>query len=307
MFTALPPSLTHLEFLGIDDNNGEFTCFRSHSNLSNQFRTLQVLKLPNYYCELVMLEIGKVCPQLRELSLGYFNVRDRALVNFAALQTCKHLERLTVGIDSFEATCEWKSLAAITMLRHLTISIYKNTNPTNLFAGLPQVTQLTHLRLIPHSVSRGVDISSALAELTSTNVDHPLKLTSLSISTKIVAFDAAHLSVFTTLQELMIPPNCGLVQLPRLHTLHVVKGDTEMLRYYQHQLVTVVYNDEKGLSDYQNTGLLEILLEMPQLTTLNLRSQCCTIHPPDTISLFQYFRQQLPATIAIEVDDSMPN
>lgn len=326
--TPLPTSLTHLEFLEVTGEG--FTYFDSTPLFSSTHlqslcavQTIQVLKLPNYYCQLIMLDIGRVLPQLRELSLGYFNVRGRTRINFSGLQTCQHLETLTVGFDSTESICEWESLAVVASLRRLTISIYQSKNPPNLFAGLSQVTQLTHLQLVPHPGHIRVDISFSLDDLTTTKSDSStiergierglIRLSSLLISTELVSSNLSHLSALSTLQELMIPSDCGFVQLPRLRILHVAKGKTGIIAGYEDQLTTIVYKDAQGYLDKEITNLLDLLLKMKKLTTLKLHPSCSVVQQQytsavsDTMSVFQYFRLHLPATVQIEIDHSMRN
>lgn len=313
--TPMPSSLMHLEL--VKRVSGGFYRFDSDVLFKSihleALQGLQVLKLPNNYSQLKMLGIGKILPALRELSLGYFDVQDRKQVDFTPLQSCTNLQVLTVGVDWAECTCRWETLAAIPLLRRLTISIYQTGNPADLFMGLPQVTQLTHLTLIPHRGRGQVSISfpvlesftppALLAEATSVSV---AKLTSLSISYWINLRNAKALSAFETLEELELPPGTSeFVAFPRLHTLHVDKRQTNLLDYYKDQLTTVFYKDDVGNLD-QETGLaLNVLLKMKKLTTLKLHPRCTFAGKDGHLSIFAYFKQQLPSTVRVEIDYSM--
>lgn len=331
--TPLPASLTHLELL--KTSNSGFSRFNSaHLLASPHLSTLpalQVLKLPNHYCELEVLKIGLVCPLLRELALGYFNVRDHVHVNFNNLHSCKYLEALTVGVDSNEVVIRWESLAAIPLLRRLTVSVFQPINPTNLFVGLSRVHQLTNLRLTPHPNRTGIDISSAIHELinptllpvvpllslapiTDSTESLP-NLTSLLIFNEIILRNSESLRKFTTLKELMLPErhhyHYFLPELPRLHTLHVTKKQVDILEHYQDQLTTIVYKDAQGCVDRDTEKILTALLKMPKLVTLKLHPRCSvpqqkslsSVSSPyysSAVSVANYFRQHLPTTIKIE-------
>lgn len=327
--TPLPSSLTHLELLTTPGDG--FSTFDSAALFTSPHLSalpaLQVLKIPDIYCELRMLTIGAVCPLLRELVLGYFNVRNKTPVSFAKLQSCKHLESLTVGVDSDETICRWETLATVsglTSLRRLTVSIYQTSNPTNLFAGLAQVQQLTHLQLIPHRNKADINISYTFPDMATSpnlenlNGENLPKLTTLLISHELIVSNPASLSAFGTLEELMIPDD-RLIKLPRLHTLHISNHNIGGLVNYKDQLTTVVYRDSKGYVSTETERVLDALRQVEKLTTLKLHPNCVILQKnylpesyasggptiPSTVSVAGYFRQYLPAIVTIEIDYAM--
>lgn len=329
--TVVPSSLTYLEFLKTGD--GGFTHFDSTALFANTSITklqglqqLQILKFPNNYCGPEVLEVGKLFSALRELSIGYFYARDhRMRIDFAKLESCKHLESFTVGLDPDEGIPQWETLSAITSLRRLTVSIYQSQNATNLFAGLSQVTQLTHLKLTPHRNSTGFAFYptfnlfapplTALPSLSVAKESNAVlpNLTSLTISDGLGLQDAKSLSVLGALEELKLPNDKeSLINLPRLHTLHVVKGQVGLLNYYKDQLTTVFYKDSEGYVDRVTHLALDVLCRMKQLVTLKLDPNCnvwredrFTSGASTSTSVAKFFRMHLPSTVNIETDYSM--
>lgn len=314
--TALPSSLTHLELLRTPSDG--FSTFDSTVLFTSPhlrgLPALKVLKIPDIYCELQMLTISTICPLLRELTIGYFNVRNGAPVSLAQLQSCKHLEALTVGVDCGETIPQWESLATVPSLRRLTISIYQTSNPTSLFARLSQVTQLTHLQLVPHRDKADINISYTFPDMALSS-DLP-ELTTLLISHELIVSNPACLSAFSTLQELMIPDDRP-IKLPRLHTLHINNHNVGVLDHYKDQLTTVVYRDPVGYVNTETERVMNALRKMEKLTTLKLHPNCVVprkyyLASNDAVtptapmaSVADYFRQHLATTITIEIDYAM--
>lgn len=334
--TPLPSSLTQLELLKSSYRGFSYCSSKSTARLKSPhlqaLQELRVLKLPNdNYCGEEILSIGKILPHLRELSLGYLYVRNGIPSSLTELESCKHLETLSLGVDSNESIGRWETLSAIPSLRRLTISVYQVHNPPNLFEGLSKVTQLTHLALVPYHGRKGIDISSAISNLFATNTPAVIStetsaaLTTLLISNYLVVSDVTSLSAFSTLEELQLPSTStstkstlsdlsGLLRFPRLHTLHVTKNQTDLhhlLSHYKDQLVTLFYKDPMGTIDGATSEMLGTLLQMKKLRTLKLRS--CRFITPDAnsglpiLSVSKYFRQNLPSTVEIEMDDSAEN
>lgn len=324
----LPDSLTHLNIF--QENDADFRPFAT-SLLPRLLEALQVLKLPMTYHDVAILKVGAVFPALRELSLGFFDLRHRAPVNFTELQSCKNLEALTVGVDPEETDTHWETLASIPSLRRLTIVIYQTRNPTNsrgLLDGLAQVTQLTHLQLLVHGNRRGIEISADIHSLTtaptigadaatpsalsSSSVPSGVlpRLTTLLIGEELAMRYAHNLSSFGIVEELMLPDSIrDIPHFPRLHTLHVSKSRMLLLHHYKDQISTLYYKDLDGIVDEAARVLLCILSKMKKLTTLKLHPCCAIPRKHDTliVSVAEFLKRGLPAIVQVEIDSSMPN
>lgn len=301
---------------------------------------LRILKIPNNYCKLEILDIGKVFPHLRELSLGYFYTKQS--VDLTRLESCRNLETLSIGVDCGENIPRWQTLQAVPSLRSLIISIYQFSNPANLFDGLSQVTQLTHLKLVPHQSHWNLNISAAIERLfssklpaasittttatptaTTTNVpisndcdnsdNSGLNLTTLLISNSFFVSNPTSWSPLPTLKELQLTTtHLDLPDFPRLDTLHVVKHRANLLNRYKDQLVTVFYKDE-GIVDVGVSETLSALQQMPRLKTLKLNPSC-TLLPnrnanrygsqQQILTIAKYFRQNLALSVQVEIDYS---
>lgn len=294
----LPDSLTELDLF----NDG----YCRHLNIDVAFRqihlrSLQVLKLPNSYYPLRILKVGEIFPQLRELRFGYLNVRNKTPVSFDELKSCANLEALSIGIDSNDSISRWETLAPLASLRRLTICIYNDYGGLNMFAGLSQLTQLTHLKLVSHPHRPSIVIFDALNQLTSpspststilipsstlvqsaiTNTSYanldvePIlpRLTTFSLSNEIILGDSSCLSAFSALTDLELPDRCTVfLHLHHLHTLRVSKNQAHLLHFYKDQVVTVVYKDFDSTVVVDDVrSIRDSLLKMTKLATLKIQ------------------------------------
>lgn len=333
-FEALPHLPGSLTYLHLPGSQVEMFYSISSNILSRLFNSgslslLQVLKLPRnrYYPNTILSDVGKVCPVLRELGLGYF-MRNYDL---SPLKSCAAIESLTIGVDANEAVPMWETLAPLTLLRNLTVIIYnRSIIYGTLFAGLNKVNQLTSLKLVPHVSDYTIDLNLPLRGLTESvqseqlTVDEKgngsigsigstlenrtsLQLTTLLIDENFRFQDARCLSAFPTLTELRLPTSTIVFpevrQLPQLRTLHTIGGSA--LKRYQDQVSTVVCRYFSTAHD--TAQILPILSKMRQLTTLKL-------HPKFTLPVSgsfskstttNLFREFLPPTARIEIDTSM--
>lgn len=323
----LPCSLTHLHLSGTPA-----TLFPSISAEilhrlfnSSSLSALQVLKLPkNRYYPRTILNAGTVFPALRELSFGYFGGTDPQNRDLSPLQFAINLESLSIGVDSIETIPQWETLALTTSLRRLTVFIYNRvTIPDTLFAGLSKVTQLTYLKLVPHSVPCKTDISAVIRGLTQNdNSNREIlaekdsiptipngilpHLDTLLIDEDFQLPNATCLSVFPALTELRLPTSTSVFpdvyQLPRLHTLHTVGGPA--LEHYKDQVRSVVCRF--FLPAHRTAEMLPILSKMRQLTTLKLHSRFALPNKDnDNWPVADLFRRFLPPTAQIEIDTSI--
>lgn len=311
----LPASLTHLHVSGITVTGfpyigGMLSRLRDFHKLP----ALQVLKLPkNRFYNLDILDIGIVFPQLRELRFGYLGLGQVRLPSLTALQSCAHLESLSIGVDSDENIPQWDTLAPITSLRRLTVALFpRSATPSDLFAGLNKVTQLTYLKLVPHLSYRQIDLSPVLLGLTSSaqetimDVPAPIlpNLTSLLIDEFFQLPNAKCLSAFTSLTELQLPTSTSsfpdIRQLPFLRTLHTVGGFA--IQHYKDQVEELVYNHFTILDD--DASIMQTLPTMSKLKTLKLHPRCAS---PNNNSepMANTFRKYLPPTARIEIDSSI--
>lgn len=323
----LPDSLTHLDIFATDFSR--FTTELLYSRLSPQLaRSLQVLKLPMGYHQLGILKIGDTFPFLRELRLGYFDLRNHpqpTSVDFSDLKSCKHLETLTVSIDPNEASCRWETLSCLSSLRSLTVVIYRPqiSNGQSLFQGLSQLTQLIQLKLLPQRTRSNIDISFDIPDLTALNADAldvldassvvlP-QLKTLLIEEGLTLRHKTNLYLFRTVEELKLPESIATFpDLPRVHTLHVSENGIRALNYYKDQVQTVFYRDAKGIVNDNTEDILHILSKMKNLTTVKLHP-CCAV--PRTsplpafgstkLSVVEFLKLQLSATVQVEIDSSM--
>lgn len=242
-------------------------------------------------------------------------------MHFHKLESCQHLESLTICTDSEESISHWESLRSLPSLRKLSIAVYRNSNPKNFFAGISQLTQLTHLKLYPHQGKIEVEISEAICDLADNNAKIVVEqvesiriglisvlpqLTTLLISDGLTVKDATCLSSFSSLTELQLPAaTSNFPCLPHLRVLHVSKHHNpnliSILERYKDQLEQVFYNDVIGAADKRTDEALNLLKQMKKLTSLKLNSFCTN----DNVSVASYFRRNLPATVQIETDDSM--
>lgn len=242
----LPSPLTHLDLFAL--NVSEFLRFEPRllfsSSVSEFGKALRVLKLPMTYHGIGILKVGQFFPELRELSLGFFDLRNREPVDFTDLQSCQHLETLTVGVDPEDTNNRWETLApanGFASLRRLTIVIWRTRGGT-LFNGLAQVTQLTQLELLAHGYRREIDISADIFSLTTstststptpTSTATPTPTATATTSTSISAASAVSaVSVIlldssdTTVQNVESPSSTATTVLPRLTTLLIGSGLT---------------------------------------------------------------------------------
>lgn len=329
--SLLPASLTHLHVPGIAVTGFPYVDGLVY-RLSNchSLPALQVLKLPkNRYYTLNILGIGTAFPQLRELCFGYFGRNQAANhwpfgVNLTALQSCTNLESLSIGLDSDEIIPRWETLAPITSLRRLTVTIFPRELSSTLFAGLDKVSQLTYLKLVPHQSYRRTDISPAIAGLATRHettsapnaqekvpVDDSIlpQLSSLLIDDAFQLPNATSLSIFTSLTELQLPTSTlrfpDVRHFPLLRTLHTVGGLA--IRHYKDRVEEIVYNQSSFTAD--STQIIQILPKMKQLKTLRLHPLCAL--PTSTgsgVPIANIFRSSLPPTlptVQIEIDNSI--
>lgn len=309
---ALPSSLTQLELFRANGGHcGVYLKFNVATLFQCQIlQRLQVLKLPdNEYFDLGILEIGTIFPLLRELSFGYFDVRDRQRVSLEKLKSCSNLEALSIGIDAVQSIIEWESLALVPSLRRLTITLYPRLLPSNCFAGISQISQLTQLRIASHRQLVGRDISDDLRDLvpptkpvlsndSSTGAStSAIRLTSLRVGKEFKLRDGEFLSRLSTLEELEIPnlKNGISPHLPRLRTLHIdadkrIGGTVAMLEHYKDQVSEVIYKCSTKVCVPATEHHVECFLKMPKLTTLKVTIQ----------AFVAFFKQRLPATVKVE-------
>lgn len=337
LLPPLPNSLTHLDLSSNNKSNFDFLDVSQLSLKQQHLTALQVLKLPNQFYELSVLGIGKIFPALRELSFGFLHLANRTHVHFTELSSCKHLEALTIGLDSEETICHWESLAPMTALRRLTVSIYRDYNPSNIFDGLSQVTQLTHLKFVSYNEHLSNDISLGLSELA-----HPAKsddesintevktaatssmevkvensilpqLTTLLIAGELIVCDFSSLSAFATITELQLPESFDSSQsldtlhFPHLRTLHVFKGQSWVPNYFKDQIETVIYKGAESdteSADEEVQQTVTTLSQMKKLTTVKLHPHLASL-TNNRQSVAHYFRKHLPKTVEIQIDSSM--
>lgn len=309
----LPESLLHLCIFGC--SNEKFVLFNSDNLLRCTAPNLQTLKLPKkQYYDKGIFKLFVKFPLLRELTIGYVSGRNKEHVDFSDLRCCKNLGSLTIGFDPTETILHWESLTQglaneFMALRRLTICLYYRDVmlPRTAFDGLAQVSQLTHLKLVPYSLNQPIDIQLAINELVTELTTSSTILTSLLLDYNLSFLDASCLARLTTLTELQLTHDTHqFPTLPLLHTLHTANCKdanfaAHQMKHYKDQIRHLVLKDFTNSSNDEICATMSALLTMPHLTTLQLqlcpRSKRNII---DYIDISTYYRRHLSPLVQIE-------